>query len=90
MTVLGVCVAVLDGHAGIASAAYLEKHLFDSVRHVLTEYSVGAVCLPEEMDEGLCCPLELTSVLTDSYRKADEKLLSWLERTLYMHHIILY
>lgn len=90
MTVLGVCVAVLDGHAGIASAAYLEKNLFDSVRHVLTEYSVGAVCLPEEMDEGLCCPLELTSVLTDSYRKADEKLLSWLERTLYMHHIILY
>eukprot|EP00889_Picochlorum_renovo_P008599 jgi/Picre1/35629/NNA_003090.t1 len=52
---------VLDGHAGIASAAYLEEHLFDSVKSVLTEYSV-----------------ELTSVLTDSYRKADEKLLSWL------------
>jgi len=32
-----------------------------------------------ELDEGLCCPLELTSVLTESFKKADQKLLSWLE-----------
>lgn len=73
--------AVLDGHAGIASAQYLEEHLFDSIKSVLTEYSLSGSCSLEDKDEeGLCCPLELTSVLTNSYKKADEKLLAWLER----------
>lgn len=73
--------AVLDGHAGIASARYLKEHLFDSIRSVLTEYSVGASCSLEDRDEeGLCCPLELTSILTNSYKKADTNLLAWLEK----------
>ncbi len=74
-------VAVLDGHAGIASARYLEEHLFDSFKSVMTEYSLSDSCsLEDEDEEGLCCPLELTTVLTSSYKKADEKLLAWLEK----------
>ena len=39
--------AVLDGHAGIASAEYLREHLFDSIKNVLTEYSFGESCSAE-------------------------------------------
>ena len=54
--------------------------MFDSVKSVMTEYSLSGSCSLEDQDEeGLCCPLELTSVLRNSYKKADEKLLAWLE-----------
>lgn len=42
-------------------------------------HAVMLLCVVSELDEGLCCPLELTSVLTNSFKHADEKLLAWLE-----------
>ena len=34
---------------------------------------------PERESGGICCPVELRSLLTDSFRETDEKLLSWLQ-----------
>ena len=73
--------SVLDGHAGIASARYLEEHLFDTINQAFQEDSQNSVCSVENLDEeGLCCPIGLTSIMTSSYQKADTKLLQWLKK----------
>ncbi len=73
--------SVLDGHAGIASAQYLEEHLFDTIYQAFKEDAQNSACAVESLDEeGLCCPIGLTSIMTSSYQKADSKLLEWLKK----------
>ena len=73
--------SVLDGHAGVASARYLERHLFDTIADAFKEDAQQTVCSVEDLDEeGLCCPIALTSIMTSSYQSADKKLLTWLKK----------
>jgi len=78
LTVLPRTAAVFDGHAGSAAATYLEQHLYDVFSEMLDQNSMGLDCSLSEREEGLCCPLELHTVLTECYRRADEALLAWL------------
>jgi protein phosphatase 1A len=72
--------SVLDGHAGIASARYLEAHLFDTINRAFKEDAQVSACALDDLDEeGLCCPIGLTSIMTSSYKTADEQLLTWLK-----------
>lgn len=44
--------------------------------------------LGAERERGaICCPVELSSLLTDSFRETDEKLLSWLKSEFQTHLI---
>lgn len=72
--------AVFDGHAGIASVDYLRNNLYQILEDKMSSISLELECSLEERDEGLCCPLELHTVLTDCYRHADQQLLAWLEK----------
>ena len=73
--------SVLDGHAGVASARYLEEHLFDTIYQAFKEDAQNSACAVENLDEeGLCCPIGLTSIMTSSYQQADAKLLRWLKK----------
>ena len=73
--------SVLDGHAGVASARYLEEHLFDTIYQAFKEDAQNSSCAVENLDEeGLCCPIGLTSIMTSSYQRADTELLQWLKK----------
>ena len=73
--------SVLDGHAGVASARYLEEHLFDTIYQAFKEDAQNSSCAVENLDEeGLCCPIGLTSIMTSSYQRADAELLQWLKK----------
>lgn len=69
---------VLDGHAGIAAAEYLRDRLYGILSDTLDENSLGLECSVNERQEGLCCPVELHSVMADCYTRADAELLRWL------------
>lgn len=72
--------AVFDGHAGDAAARYLKTHLYKVFSEKVDMHSLGLDCTLDQREEGLCCPVELHSVLSQSYKQADTNLLQWLEQ----------
>ncbi|CAL5225273.1 g8068 [Coccomyxa viridis] len=72
--------AVFDGHSGFAAAQYLSEHLYDCFSDAIDEGAYGPECSIDERETGgICCPVELSSLLADSFRETDQKLLSWLQ-----------
>lgn len=70
--------AVFDGHGGYAAAEYLQQNLYRIFTRVLDQQGV-AEGLEFSIDvPGLACPIAFTPVLTDSFKHADEDLLSWM------------
>ncbi len=50
---------------------------------VLCFFIYGACGGAERETGGICCPVELSSLLADSFRETDQKLLSWLQSALH-------
>lgn len=79
--VTGCDVVVLDGHDGLESVQWLSEHMFQIFSDVLDESLYDGSCSLEEadMNSGLCCPVELSPTLSDSFNAADKQLLEELK-----------
>jgi protein phosphatase 1A len=72
---------VYDGHAGRSSAEFLKENMYSVFTDVLDRYesSTRLATSTDASNAGLYCPLELNTVLTDSFQHADAELLTWLQ-----------
>ncbi|KAK9867824.1 hypothetical protein WJX84_007226 [Apatococcus fuscideae] len=72
--------AVFDGHSGSKSAEYLSKELYTVLSEAIDDNADTEECVIEDTDtSGLCCPLELSGVLRQSFVDMDIELLKWLQ-----------
>ncbi|KAK9825401.1 hypothetical protein WJX81_000526 [Elliptochloris bilobata] len=72
--------AVFDGHGGVSAGQYLCKQLYLVLSDAIDEETYGEECSLEERDvTGLCCPVELSTVLSASFERTDKDLLLHLE-----------
>ena len=74
-------IVVLDGHDGLESVQWLSEHLFEIFSDVLDESLYDGSCSIDQADQdsGLCCPVELSPTLKQSFHAADRQLLEKLE-----------
>ena len=81
---MGAFAVVLDGHDGLESVQWLSEHMFQIFSDVLDETMFDGSCSIEEADRdtGLCCPIELSPSLTESFHAADRQLLEQLKSRL--------
>ena len=72
---------VLDGHDGLESVQWLSENLFGIFSDVLDESLYDGSCSIDQADQnsGLCCPVELSPTLKQSFHAADQQLLEKLE-----------
>lgn len=77
----GLSLVVLDGHDGLESVQWLSEHMFEIFSEVLDDSMFSGSCLLEEADRdtGLCCPVEFSPTLTESFQAADRQLLEKLK-----------
>ncbi|KAK9823944.1 hypothetical protein WJX72_006570 [[Myrmecia] bisecta] len=72
-------ISVFDGHGGQAAAEYLSQNLYPVISEAIDEQQYGEGCAVDDADvSGLCCPVELRSVLSKSFLDTDKELLQWL------------
>jgi len=74
---------VLDGHDGLESVQWLTEHMFEIFSEVLDESMFAGACSLEDSDKdsGLCCPVELSPTLKESFHAADKRLLEKLKNS---------